>query len=133
MRKILTSCALVLALLTGLSIASAFAETTIVECPKVYAKNPFNLMRIENGEGWDSAEASGYLMHCRAYINPQGYITCYYTPAAHGASDVFTLKKMPPNNTTCKETNIPCRFECVNASEPPKIERGFKPMKPFRQ
>jgi len=98
------------------SAANVYAETTIVECPKVYAKNPFNLVRIDNGEGWESTEASDYLMYCRAYINPQGYITCFYPPAAHGGSDVFTLKRMPPTNTTCKETNIACRFECTSSN-----------------
>jgi hypothetical protein len=128
--KNILACAMLVAIF---SVTNVFAETTIVECPKVYAKNPFNLLRVENGEGWETTEASGYQMYCRAYINPQGYITCYYPPAAHGGSDVFTLKRMPPKNTTCKETNISCRFECTSTPEPPKTERAVKPLKPIQK
>ena len=35
-------------------------QTVIVECPKVYTTNPFTLLRVENGEGWENSESSGY-------------------------------------------------------------------------
>lgn len=94
------------------------AETVIVECPSVYTVNPFTLVRIDNGEGWENTESSNYKLFCRSYINPQGYMTCYYEPAAHGASDVYMLKKMPPANTVCKESSIPCKFECTSEQAP---------------
>ncbi|MDH4232287.1 MAG: hypothetical protein OEW04_09705 [Nitrospirota bacterium] len=127
MRKKISRALMLAACLQIFMISPSPAETIVVECPKVYAKNPFTLLRIENGVDWQASESSGYVMHCRSYINPQGYLTCFYTPAAHGASDVFTLKRLPPEETTCKETNIECRFECTKAAEPPKVERSVKP------
>ncbi len=102
---------------------SMCAEPVVIECPKVYTTNPFQILRIENGEGWQRSDSSGYLMFCRSYINPQGYITCFYEPAAHGASDVYTLKKMQPENMTCKETNIECRFECTQKTTQPEPKK----------
>lgn len=117
---------LLVALPVVLVVPPVFAEATIIECPKVIATNPFKLIRVENGQDWQTTEASGYGMNCRGYINPQGYLTCFYGPAAHGASDVFTLKRMPPDNTTCKETNIACRFECTTKSRPAAVEKAVK-------
>lgn len=101
--------------------SAVLAETVIVECPNVYTTNPFTLQRVENGEGWEKSESSSYKLFCRSYINPQGYMTCYYEPAAHGASDVYMLKKMPPANTVCKESSTSCKFECTpkQASQQP--------------
>ncbi|MBN2653948.1 MAG: hypothetical protein JXR79_02390 [Nitrospirae bacterium] len=109
--------------------SSMCAEPVFIECPKVYTTNPFQILRIENGDDWQRSDATGYLMHCRSYVNPQGYMTCFYEPAAHGASDVYTLKKMPPDNMTCKETNIACRFEC--SSKTPEI--NIKKLLPIKK
>jgi len=108
--------------------SAVLAETVIVECPTVFTENPFPLLRVENGEGWEKTKASGYRLFCRNYIDPQGYMTCYYTPAAHGASDVYIYRKMPPANTVCKESSIPsipCKFECTPkqvSQQPIKIQ-----------
>jgi len=125
MKSRLLSVLCVIALATIFASSAALAETVIVECPKVYTINPFTLLRVENGDGWEKSEASAYILFCRSYINPQGYMTCYYEPAAHGASDVFTLKKMPPANTDCKESSIPCKFECTpkqSSQQPIKMQ-----------
>jgi len=105
------------------------AETTIITCPKVFTSNPFQLVRIENGDGWQKSEASGYKMYCRHYVNPQGYLTCFYEPAAHGASDVMTLKRLPPDGATCKALEVAsaeCSFECTTQTSAPA---GKKPIK----
>ena len=107
-----------------------YAETTIIACPKVITTSPFQLLRIENGDGWQKSEASGYSMYCRHYINPQGYLTCFYGPAAHGASDVVTLKRLPPANTTCKALEVAseaCSFECTTQTKVPSVEKSIKP------
>lgn len=106
------------------------AETTIITCPKVLTSNPFQLVRIENGDGWQKSEASGYKMYCRHYINPQGYLTCFYGPAAHGASDVMTLKRLPPDGTTCKALEVAsaeCSFECTTQTSAPGVEKKIRP------
>ena len=73
--------------------SAVLAETVIVECPKVYTTNPFTLLRVENGEGWEKSESSGYNLFNRCGVDPQGYMKCYYGAAAHGASDLYMLKK----------------------------------------
>ncbi len=110
--------------------APLYAETTIISCPKVFTTNPFQLVRIENGDGWERSEASGYKMFCRHYINPQGYLTCFYGPAAHGASDVVTLKRFPPADTTCKAleaASVECSFECTTQVKAPVTEKTIRP------
>jgi hypothetical protein len=106
------------------------AETTIISCPKVLTTNPFQLVRIENGDGWEKSEASGYKMYCRHYVNPQGYLTCFYGPAAHGASDVVTLKRLPPDGATCKAlevASVECSFECTTQTKAPSVEKKIRP------
>jgi hypothetical protein len=107
-----------------------YAETTIISCPKVLTDNPFQLVRIENGDGWQKSEASGYKMYCRHYINPQGYLTCFYGPAAHGASDVVTLKRLPPDGATCKAlevASVECSFECTTQTSAPGVQKSIRP------
>jgi len=100
--------------------SAVLAETVIVECPKVFTTNPFTLLRVENDEGWEKSESSAYKLFDRCGVNPQGYMTCYYRPAANGASDVYIYRKMPSANTVCKESSIPsipCKFECTPKQE----------------
>lgn len=107
-----------------------YAETTIISCPKVFTDNPFHGVQIQNGDGWQKSEASGYKMYCRHYINPQGYLTCFYGPAAHGASDVVTLKRLPPDDTTCKAlevSSVECSFECTTQTKTPSREKSIRP------
>ncbi|HOE17611.1 MAG TPA: hypothetical protein PLX02_09080 [Syntrophorhabdaceae bacterium] len=109
--------------------ASLYAETTIITCPKVFTSNPFQLVRIENGDGWEKSEASGYKMYCRHYVNPQGYLTCFYGPAAHGASDVMTLKRLPPDGAACKALEVAsaeCSFECTTQTKAPSAEKPIR-------
>ena len=114
--------------------SAVLAETVIVECPKVYTTNPFTLQRVENGEGWEKSESSAYNLFNRCGVDPQGYMKCYYGAAAHGASDLYMLKKMPPANTVCKESSIPsipCKFECTpkQASQQPIKIQPVQPVK----
>jgi len=110
--------------------ASLYAETTIISCPKVLTDNPFQRVQIQNGDGWQRSEASGYKMYCRHYVNPQGYLTCFYGPAAHGASDVVTLKRLPPADTTCKAlevSSVECSFECTTQTNAPGVQKSIRP------
>ncbi|OPY81197.1 MAG: hypothetical protein A4E64_00049 [Syntrophorhabdus sp. PtaU1.Bin058] len=113
-----------------------YAETTIISCPKVFADNPFHGIQIQGGDGWQRSEASGYKMYCRHYINPQGYLTCFYGPAAHGASDVVTLKRLPPDDTTCKAlevSSVECSFECTTQAKTPPREKSIRSPKVIPQ
>jgi hypothetical protein len=93
------------------------AEPIVLDCPAIYVTNPYDISRIENGQGWEKSGLSGSRLFCRQYINTQEKLICAYRVAAHGASDIYVMKRDQPENAECEKNTARCGFKCHRSSQ----------------
>ncbi len=119
---------IILSAIMATTASSAWAETTILECPRVFTNNPYAISRTENSGGWQLSESSGAAMFIRPYVSSQGELVCAYRAAAHGASDIFTYKRQPPEGATCVHDAPSPRFKCTTPNAPPTMQSPVSPL-----
>lgn len=89
------------------------AETIEIDCPRVEVDNPYNIKGNPTAGGWEQDTVAKSHLNCRKHINPQGYLKCTYKPSAHSTVSTYALKRLPPENSTCKEKTVGCGFACT--------------------